>query len=93
MNESETPELKLQKQLVRQLKLLNFWVSTFGVLILLCIGIVGFFVFKTVMYVKDTTDKLTTVQQQATDKLDIKKQVCGGSDAFAEFVKSTGACR
>lgn len=59
---------------------------------LLVMGIVGYFVFKSVVYIKDTTDKITTFQQQTTDKLDVKKQVCDGTDAFASLVKSTGAC-
>ncbi len=83
----------LETQLVRQLKVLNFWVSLFGILILLALGMTGYSVFKMVTYIKDTTDKVTTIQQQTTEKLDVKKQVCDGTDAFANFVRSTGACQ
>lgn len=83
----------IEKQLVRQLKILNFWITTFGILMLLALGIIGFFLFQTVMFVKSTSDKLTTFQQTTTEKLDVKKQVCDGTDAFSSFVKSTGACQ
>ncbi len=83
----------IEKQLVRQLKILNFWITTFGVLMLLALGIIGFFLFQTVMFVKSTSDKLTTFQQTTTEKLDVKKQFCDGTDAFSNFVRSTGACQ
>lgn len=86
-------DTSIEKQLVRQLKILNFWITTFGVLMLLALGIIGFFLFQTVMFVKSTSDKLTTFQQTTTEKLDVKKQVCSGTDAFSSFVKSTGACQ
>lgn len=82
----------VEKQLVRQLKILNFWITTFGVLMLLALGLIGFFLYQTVMFVKSTGDRITSLQQTTTKKLDVKKQVCGGSDAFSNFVRSTGAC-
>lgn len=83
----------VEAQLVRQLKILNFWITTFGVLMLLALGIIGFFLYQTVMFVKTTSDKITTFQQTTVEKLDVKSQVCGGTDAFSNFVKSTGACQ
>ncbi len=83
---------QVEKQLVRQLKILNFWITTFGILLLLALGIIGFFLYQTAMFVKNTSDKITTIQQQTTQQLDIKSKVCEGSDAFSSFVKSTGAC-
>ena len=83
---------QIEKQLVRQLKILNFWITTFGVLLLAALGIIGFFLYQTAMFVKNTSDKITTIQQQTTQQLDVKSKVCGGNDAFSSFVKSTGAC-
>lgn len=82
----------IERQLVKQLKILNFWITTFGILMLIALGIIGFFLFQTVMFVKSTSDNITDFQQTTTQKLDVKSQVCDGNDAFSNFVKSTGAC-
>lgn len=82
----------LQRQLVRQLKILNFWITTFGVLFLIALGIIGFFLFQTVMFIKSTNDSIQNLKQSTTERLDVKKQVCDGDDAFSKFVRSAGAC-
>lgn len=84
---------EVEKQLVKQLKILNFWITTFGVLMLLALGAIGFFLYQTVMFVKTTGDKITSIQQTTVEKLDVKKQVCSGTDSFSQFVKSTGSCQ
>ena len=83
---------QIEKQLVRQLKILNTWITIFGTLFLLALGIIGYFMFQTVMFVRDAGDKISSFQQSTTEKLDVKKQVCDGTDAFANFVRGTGAC-
>ncbi len=83
----------LERQLIRQLKILNFWITTFGVLFLLVLGIIGYFLFQTVMFIKSTNDSIQSFKDTTTQKLDIKKQACEGSDSFSNFIRSTGACR
>ncbi len=84
---------ELQKQLIKQLKVLNFWIRFFGSLVLITLLIMGFLVFKLVWFVKQTNDKFTSLQQQTAEKLDIKSQVCSGTNSFSEFIqKSTNAC-
>lgn len=82
----------IEKQLVRQLKILNFWITTFGILMLVALGFIGFFLFQTVMFVKSTSDNLTKLQQTTTQPIDIKAQVCSGNDTFTQFLRSSGAC-
>lgn len=83
---------QLERQLVRQLKILNFWITTFGVLFLLVLGVIGFFLLQAVMFIRTTNDSIQHFTQQTGETLDIKKKTCSGSDAFSNFVKSTGAC-
>lgn len=82
----------LEKQLIRQLKILNTWITIFGTLMLIILGIIGFFLYQTAMFVKTSSDKLTDFQKQTSQQLDIKSRVCSGNDSFANFVKSAGAC-
>jgi len=77
------------KQLVKQLKRLNFWVTTFGIILLVGLGIIGFILFQVVTFVKSTGDKLNSVGSS----LDVKQQVCSGTGGFSDFIKkSTSAC-
>lgn len=87
-------DAQLQRQLIRQLKLLNFWITTFGVLFLIVLGIILFMLFQTVMFVRDTGDKIQAAQTQARDAVDVKKQVCEGDGGFSNFIRSsTDACK
>jgi CHASE3 domain sensor protein len=79
---------QLQKQLIRQLKLLNFWITTFGITMLIALAIIGYFLFQTVMFVKSTSDNLQSVKQQTTDTLNVNKQVCDGNGALSNYVKN-----
>lgn len=83
---------ELERKILRQLKLLNIWVSIFGTLLLVTLGIIGFLMFQAAMFVKDAGDKVTNFQQTTTEKLDVKAQVCGGNDGFADFVRRAGGC-
>ncbi len=83
---------QLEKQLVRQLKILNTWITIFGTLMLLTLGVIGFFLFQAVMFIRSTNDNIQTFRETTAQKLDVKTQVCDGTDAFANFVRSTGAC-
>lgn len=83
---------QLERQLVRQLKILNFWITTFGILFLIALGVIGFFLFQTVMFIKATNDNIQNFRQSTTENLNVKKQACEGNDAFSQFIRSTGAC-
>ncbi len=58
-------------QLVKQLKRLNFWVTTFGVMFLLTLGVVVFLLVQVFMFAKSTGDKLDNFKQSTVEKLDV----------------------
>ena len=66
----------LQKQLIRQLKIINFWITFFGVTFLLIFAVLGFFLFKVVTVIRSTEQKITNFQQQTTDTLNVKDDLC-----------------
>lgn len=83
----------LLKQLVRQLRLLNIWISIFGTLILVTLAVLGYFVFKIVTFVNDTNTKINNFTTQTKDTLDVKGQVCE-SDGIGGFLRDkTGVCK
>jgi hypothetical protein len=66
----------LLRQLVRQLKILNTWITIVGGLILAVIIVCAFLLFKVVTFVQDTSDKVNNLQQKTEDNLNVKKQIC-----------------
>lgn len=79
------------KQLVRQLRLLNIWITIFGTLILAALVVVGILVFKVVSFVDDTNRKIETITTQTKESLDFKAKVCDGN-SFAFVKESSGLC-
>jgi hypothetical protein len=81
----EQPELH---KILRQLKILNFWIAFFGVSILITMAIFGFLAFKLVTFVQNTNNQLTTLQKNTTETLDVKSQLCSSS-----LLKDSAACK
>lgn len=84
---------ELTKQLVRQLKILNFWIATFGVLMLVSLGIIGFLLFQVITFVRESSQNVTNSIESAQQRLDLKQQACEGTDSFSKFLRNqTSAC-
>lgn len=84
---------QLAKQMVRQLKILNLWISIFGVLILSALMVLGFFVFKIVTFVNDTNSKIENLTVQTKETLDLKSRICE-SDSVGSFLRDqTETCK
>jgi hypothetical protein len=85
---------QLEKKLIRQLRILNFWITSFGVLLLVGLAVIGYFLFQTAMFVKSTSDNLQVVKEKTTDTLNVNKQVCGSTGALSDYVKNnTDFCK
>lgn len=82
----------VEEKLLRQLKILNFWITTFGTMMLLSMLVIGFFAYQAAMYVKSASDKVTNIQQQTSQTLDFKSQLCAGNDQVAQLLRSSGYC-
>ena len=84
---------QLTRQLVKQLKILNIWISIFGTLILVVLIILGVLVFKIVMFVHETDQKITNISNQVKQSVDLKGQACN-STGLGDLLKSkTDACK
>ncbi|MEO8105423.1 MAG: hypothetical protein ABI602_03750 [Candidatus Saccharibacteria bacterium] len=82
----------LLRKVSRQLKLLNFVVTAFGLLILASFAVTAVLLFKAITYVHTEATKLDSLQKQATQALDVKQQLCSDKTISA-FVKSqSGFC-
>lgn len=83
---------QVQKQLLRQLKLLNFWITFFGTLGVIAIIALAFVVFQLVAFIGETNAKLEGVKQEISQSTDIKKQVCGEESSLRRFLEASGVC-
>lgn len=75
----------LMKQLIRQLKIMNFWISVYGALILVVLVVMGYMIFKVVTFVNDTNRKIDNITTQTKESLDFKSKVCN-SDSIGELL-------
>ena len=67
------------KQLTRQLKIMNFWITFFGSIIVILMLVIGFFTYKTVVFVRTTQQKITEIQTKTTDTLNVKDDLCNNA--------------
>ncbi len=69
----------LLKQLVKQVKILNFWVGTFGILFLVTFLACGVLIFKMVVYIHDSEQKISSLESKTSQTLDVQSQACNNS--------------
>lgn len=79
---------ELTRQLVRQLKIINFWITLFGSLIVITLLFLGFFIFKVVTYVQNTEQKVTELHDKTTQTLNVKDDLCKNS-----LLSGSGYCK
>lgn len=79
----------LLRKVSRQLKLLNFVVTFFGLLILASFIITAVLVFKAATFARSEATKIDNLQKQATQSLDVKQQICNDSSLHS-LLQATG---
>lgn len=79
---------KLARELTRQLKIINFWISLFGSIIAITLLILGFLVFKVVTYVQSTEQKVSDLRQKTVNTLNVKDDLCKNS-----VLSGSGYCK
>lgn len=80
----------IQRQLLRQLKILNFWITTMGILLLTALAIIGYLLFQIIVFVRDTSQQLQQVRESTTQSLDLRQQACAEPGAFGDFLRRQG---
>ncbi len=83
----------LLRQLTRQLKLLNFWITFFGVLFLIGFIVLGILIYKVVSFTHSAETKITNLQQTTSQTLDVQKQLCDTKSLGSFLQKETSACK
>jgi maltodextrin utilization protein YvdJ len=85
---------QLLRQLVRQMKIMNFWITLFGSLFLVALVVAGVLLWQLVSFVNMTNQRLDSMKTQAADSLNVKRQACEGQGSFSSWLRnSTNACQ
>lgn len=79
---------QLTRQLVRQLKIINFWITLFGSIIVISLLVLGYLVFKVVTFVRNTEQRVSDLQQKTSQTLNVKDDLCKNS-----LLKGSGYCK
>ena len=82
----------LLRQIVRQLKFLNFWITFFGVIIIVTLAITGVVLFKIVTIANSSIKKIDSFQQQTTKSLNVKQQLCADNSLSSLLRSQTSFC-
>lgn len=85
---------KLQRQLIRQLKILNFWITTLGILLLVGLAIIGYMLFQVITFAREASNNIQQLQQNTTERLNVRNQACDQDGAIGEYLRSqTDICK
>ena len=76
------------EQLVKLLKIINFWITFFGSLFIIVFVILGFLLFKVVTFVQSTQKSIENIQVKTSETLDVKDDLCSNS-----LLSSSGFCK
>ena len=83
----------LLRQIVRQLKFLNFWIAFFGVIIIVTLAITGIVLYKIVTLANNSVKKFDSFQQQTSKSLDVKQQLCSDNSLSSLLHSQTSFCK
>jgi uncharacterized membrane protein YciS (DUF1049 family) len=78
----------LVRQLVRQLKIINLWITLFGTVIVVALIVLGILVFKVATFVRTTEQKVSDLQQKTVNTLNVKDDICKNS-----VLSGSGYCK
>ncbi len=82
-------ETVLLRQLVRQMKLLNTWITIFGVTVLIILGFIVFMIVQIVGFISDANQRIGEVG----DSLDVQSRACESDGGFGDWLRgSTDVC-
>lgn len=81
------------KQLTRQLRVLNIWLTFLGVVMIVGFVILGILIYKVLSFTHDVSNKFTTLQQKTEQSVNIQKQLCDIKNIGTFLHKETTVCK
>lgn len=72
---------KVLRKINRQLRGIRLMLGFFMIMLLAMIGILGFMTWKVISFTHDVNTKITNIETTTQQKLDLKSQLCDGSNS------------
>lgn len=86
-------EEALLRQVVKQLKVLNFWIAFFGTITIIGFIVSGVILYKVATYAGNSVKKFESFQQQTSKSLDVKQQLCSDSSISSLLGSQSSICK
>ncbi|MBM3210147.1 hypothetical protein FJZ39_02305 [Candidatus Saccharibacteria bacterium] len=83
--ETSAAMLAAQRQLTKQLKILNTCIIVIGSSAVVVLAVLGVLLFQVVMAVQGAAERIESVQHSVGESLDINEQLCGGNEFLSQF--------
>jgi hypothetical protein len=83
----------LQRQILQQLKVIKFWLSFFGLLLIATLAIMGYLAFRVLAFMHDTTNRIESFQRTAQENLNFRDKVCSDTTASRIIKNNTSICK
>jgi Tfp pilus assembly protein PilO len=83
----------LLRQLTRQLKIMNFWITSVGVVLLAAVIICIILLIKVVGFVHHIQDQISSLEQKTTQSLDVKQKLCDKASIANYLQSKSDVCR
>lgn len=80
------------KQLTRQLKVLNLWLSIFGTIIVVALVVIGVLIYKIVSFAHHTADQVNDIRSKTSQTLNAQKKLCDSDNLNKLLDKKTSIC-
>lgn len=81
---------KLLRKISRQLRFLNIFLASFGILILISIAIIGFLLWQMISFVQDVGNQVQNTREQ----FNVQRQACEADNRLGTFLRNNSdVCR
>lgn len=84
----------LQRQMIRQLKILNFWITTLGILTIVGLAIVAYMLYQVMAFAQRASNNIQQFQQSTSQQFNVRDQACDQEGSVGEYLRNqTKLCR
>lgn len=73
---------------------MNFWISFYGVIMIVIMGVLLYLIVQMVTFIQDTNKRLEQFKTDTTNSLNVQKKTCEAENSVASWLKAnTDICK
>lgn len=78
--------------IAKQLKIIKFWLTLFGSLIVITLLVLGFLLFRLITFTSDAVNSVQSFQEDTRQSLDLKQRLCADDASGALARAQASVC-